>query len=575
MPFLPSETAVRIDHFLWLNPDFQVMHRNWLLPIALVALTLGNQTIGAPPMPPPNDSFPQDSHSNTEQDRLRLVAGGSTAPRTGEVARSTILSKFDDPVGGGRSSNQEVVITDAPQGRSYPPEVARTESTTEVPARQASLQIPDPAAAAAGPLASKSPPPVIRPAAPEYPLGNVPLELETALEWTLQYNPTLIATRQNLSVSEAALDVARRFPTSLNPSVSLQVQPWTYEHVPHGLAQPLETLFNITWSQPIELGHRTSLRESVWRASYNQTQWSIVQAELTALVETYRLHQTAVYRAKRLQIADRLAALNRRLVESLERQVEANQATAADLVLAQVESQTTVEQLIVARRETMIAITKLRQQLGMPEYAASVEPSGALVLPQFDLAAGEDTLVQTALACRPEVRSAEAQAAGSRAAVSLARADQIPIFSIGPSYEKDETGTTFLGVSASSPVPILNAGRPLVRQREAEHYRDCVAIEQTRRRVIADVKAAIAQWKEAQESVVRSTERMRPLAEQTARMEHLYQAGQTNVVTLLIVRQRTIEAENAQLDALWQSTQAYADLLVVMGASPLIASRFK
>jgi hypothetical protein len=33
-----------------------------------------------------------------------------------------------------------------------------------------------------------------------------------------------------------------------------------------------------------------------------------------------------------------------------------------------------------------------------------------------------------------------------------------------------------------------------------------------------------------------------------------------------------MEAENARLDALWQSTQAYADLLPAVGASPLIGS---
>ena len=47
--------------------------------------------------------------------------------------------------------------------------------------------------------------------------------LETALEWTLSCNPDLVTIRQNLNVSADAVAVARRFPTSLNPTVSVDV----------------------------------------------------------------------------------------------------------------------------------------------------------------------------------------------------------------------------------------------------------------------------------------------------------------------------------------------------------------
>ena len=124
--------------------------------------------------------------------------------------------------------------------------------------------------------------------------------------------------------------------------------------------------------------------------------------------------------------------------------MEANQATAADVLVAEVESQSTAEQFQSARREAMAATTKLREQIGVPEYAALAEAGGDLVLPQFDLAADEDALIASALACRPEIRAAAAQVAGSRAAVSLAQADRIPIFSIGPAYEKDENGLSLL-----------------------------------------------------------------------------------------------------------------------------------
>ena len=61
-----------------------------------------------------------------------------------------------------------------------------------------------------------------------------------------------------------------------------------------------------------------------------------------------------------------------------------------------------------------------------------------------------------------------------------------------------------------------------------------------------------------------------PIQEQTARMQRLYDAGQTDLVKLLLVRQRWIEAANTQLDATWQATQVYADLLVALGGASLL-----
>ena len=180
--------------------------------------------------------------------------------------------------------------------------------------------------------------------------------------------------------------------------------------------------------------------------------------------------------------------------------------------------------------------------------------------------------MDVALATQPEIRAAEAQAAASQAALRLARADRIPIPSVGPHYEKDETGTTFYGMSVSTPVPIWNAGRPLVIQREAEHRRDCVALEQARRRVITEVKAALVRWNQAREAVSRTEERLGPIKAQSARMERLFEANETDIIKLLQVEQRSIEAEDAHLDVLWQATQAYADLITPVGIAPLIAS---
>jgi cobalt-zinc-cadmium efflux system outer membrane protein len=400
----------------------------------------------------------------------------------------------------------------------------------------------------------------------------VPLDLSAALECTLTYNPSLITLRQNRAVSAAALAVARQFPTSLNPTVSIDVVPWVFERSPGGPVQQLETRVAVTWAQPVELGHRTKHRLGVARAAFRQTQWTILQAELQAMIETYRLHQTATYRRQQLEVAERLMELNRQLAEVLRRQMEASQAAAADVVLAEVESAAASAKADLARQEYLIALTELRRQIGLPEYAATAVPVGTLTLPRPVLPDGDDALVQLALAARPEIHAAEAQVSGAWASVRLARADRIPIPSIGPLYEHDESGVTFYGLAVSTPVPVLNTGRTLVAQREAEYRRDRVALEQMRRQVAVEVRAALARWRQTVELAARAQQRTAPLRGQAERMQRLFEAGQTDVVRLLQVRQRTIDAQNAQLDALWQATQSYADLLAAAGAGPLLGS---
>jgi outer membrane protein TolC len=176
------------------------------------------------------------------------------------------------------------------------------------------------------------------------------------------------------------------------------------------------------------------------------------------------------------------------------------------------------------------------------------------------------------LSSRPEIRAAQAQVAGSHDAVSLARADRIPIPSVGPVYEKDESNVSFYGVGLSSPIPILNTGTPLLRQRESEYPRDAISLDQTKQKVIVQVKTAVVRCNEARRLLDKTNAITWPLQEQAARMDRLYEAGQSDLVKLFQVRQRLIEAENTRLDAAWQMIQSYADLLTALGATPLVVA---
>jgi cobalt-zinc-cadmium efflux system outer membrane protein len=225
-----------------------------------------------------------------------------------------------------------------------------------------------------------------------------------------------------------------------------------------------------------------------------------------------------------------------------------------------------------ARQDYANALTDLRNQIGIPETAGTAEPLGKFTLPAAIPALDEPALIELAIKSRPEIRAARAQADGALAALNLAKGDRIPTPIVGPIYERDEQKLDYWGFVYITPIPIWNNGKPLVIQREAEYRRALVALQQVEQRTIAQVKAATAKWNGANRLIRQSTGLTESLKMQVAQLERLFEANQTDLTKLLQARQRLIQLENAELDALWQATQAQADLLTALGAPSLLAS---
>jgi cobalt-zinc-cadmium efflux system outer membrane protein len=507
----------------------------------------------------------------------RQASPGSAAA----VARRGLLSRFRRP------------DTAVPPG----PPPAASEPQPAPPGAVASRTAPDPpvrrAQAGAGDLATlRTPPPDVIPAMPEASLpaisaadvGSQSLTLQAALYGALTGNPDLVSLRAGnvpgSAASPEAVEVARRFPTTLNPTLWVDVRPWGLERVPGGVTangtrfgprmDHKDALMYFSLRQPLELGHQTRYRHAIAKAALNQQRWTVLQAELLTLVQTYRFFQTAAYRREKLRVARELADFNDRLVGTLRRRLEANQVTADAVTLAEVEAEATRQLAHAAEQDYSRALTDLRNQIGAPGTAGSAEPLGEFILPAYIPPVDDQALIQTALQSRPEIHAARAQVEGARAAIGLARGDRIPTPVVGPVYERDEQGTQFFGFVYITPIPVVNGGQPLVRQREAEYRRACVALEQVQKRTVAQVQAAIANWNQANELSRQTrglTEKLRGKVES---MERLFDAGQTDLTRLLQARQRLIQLENAELDATWQATQAQADLLTALGAPTLI-----
>jgi cobalt-zinc-cadmium efflux system outer membrane protein len=420
-------------------------------------------------------------------------------------------------------------------------------------------------------------------------LGGQNISLQAALYGALTGNPDLVSLREGnpLVASPEAVEVARHFPTTLNPTLWIDYRPITLippdtfgskspggrpSGAGHGFYHFGQDLIYLSVRQPIELGHQTTHRYHIAQAAYDQQRWTVLQAELTTLVQTYRFFQTAAYRRERYRVAQQLADFNDRLLESLQRQLEARQSgvAPADVALARVESRGSRQQVKAARQDYLTALADLRNQIGVPEEAGAVEPFGEFTLPPYIPPIDEQAMIQTALANRPDIHAVQAQVAGTHSAVRLAQGDRIPTPVVGPQYEMDEAGVQYVGFVWIQPLPIWNNGKPLVAQRKAEHQRALVAAQQAQQRAVAQVRAAVARWNGATDLVNDSTGLTEELSKEVASLERLFELRQADLTRLMQARQRLIQLDNSRLDAVWAATQAQADLLLVLGTPALI-----
>jgi cobalt-zinc-cadmium efflux system outer membrane protein len=411
-------------------------------------------------------------------------------------------------------------------------------------------------------------------------VGNS-VSLQAALLGAVTSNPDLVTLRNSNVASPEAVEVARRFPTTLNPTLWIDFRPITLippdtfaNHT--GRNGPFyhngQVFWYISYRQPIELGHQTTHRYAVARAALNQQNWNVLQGELTTLVQTYRFFQTAAYRREKLRLARELADFNDHLLIELKRGLEINRAAPADVTLAEVENQATRQQVEAAMQDYANALTDLRNQMGVPESAANAEPLGEFILPGNIPVVEDQVLIQIALQNRPDLHAARAACDGAAAAVRLAKGDRIPTPIVGPVYQSDEVGVQYLGLVYITPLPFLNSGKPLVIQREAEYCRMLGALKAAEQRAVTQVRAATAKWNAANQLMARTTGLTGGLKTQVDKLDRLFQENQASLAQLLQARQRLIQLENAELDALWQATQAQSDLLQALGAPYLIAA---
>lgn len=383
------------------------------------------------------------------------------------------------------------------------------------------------------------------------------LSIQGAIETGLAQNPDLVALRQTEGVGSAAVGVAQTYP--FNPFVQVQATP--YQSAPN--AGPGTTYHYVLLMQQIQLGHQQQFREEAACAALNGIRWNVLQAELLNVAQTERLYFAAVYQQGLRDLASIFAENNRQLLQILEIQKEAGQATGADVAIVRLDDRSTRQQLRIAEANFQTALLDLKRQLCLP-------PDAELVLDKrvmnWDWQAVTPAQLTSMADSRPDVLAARADADTARANANFANEARIPDLQIGPYYQRTDAGVTFLGFRAQMDLPVVNDGVPLLRQRQAELFQRAVTAQQLATRANLEAQAAADRYERARKLREESGQSSLPV--ELERLEEQFKANEVDILRVMQARTSLLQSQRADLDALNELMQA-AVAVTVSSGTPL------
>jgi outer membrane protein TolC len=184
-------------------------------------------------------------------------------------------------------------------------------------------------------------------------------------------------------------------------------------------------------------------------------------------------------------------------------------------------------------------------------------------------AANDRELVKRLADGRPDVMAAHADVDTAHANYRLANAARVPNMLIGPFYQVDEFNTTFFGLQAQTDIPVWNSGKPLARQRAAEHGQRTVTWQQLQARAEIEAVAAVDRYERARRLVEAAMVDFRDdLPAELKRMEEQFKANEVDILRIFQGRQSLIQNRRAVLDMLNELAQATAAVTATTGVFP-------
>lgn len=386
-----------------------------------------------------------------------------------------------------------------------------------------------------------------------------------AVRFALENNPALHAIREQRGFAQGAVVMARTY--QYNPISQLSFLGATGPGIENSLTQAHKVTLDI------ELFGQRSYRERAASALVTRTEWDIATQELLIAVAANRAYNTVLYRQRKLAVIEDTVRFNGLVVEQVKKLVDLGRLRPADLIVAQTELDAANAQLGQGRTAIAFARSDLRRQFGTLDDSFTVKGELDLPVPTTAL----EVLAGAALAKRPDLQSRRAMVAETQARLDLQIADRYGNPNVGPLYDTNESRNRFYGVQIGGPIPIFNQKSGEILQARATFAQAVATVRQFEIQSVQDVQAALARYVQARKWADNYAADVLPnLRKAVENMNTLLQQNEpgVDVLKVLGVQRNYLTSFSAYLDAVYEVSQARADLAAAVGDPALALGLF-
>jgi outer membrane protein TolC len=176
-------------------------------------------------------------------------------------------------------------------------------------------------------------------------------------------------------------------------------------------------------------------------------------------------------------------------------------------------------------------------------------------------------LMPRALDKRADLRARQAAAAKADATLQLTIANRYGNPTIGPAYAYDPTRINLIGGQINLSIPVFNTHQGEIQQKRAEQAKALLDVRQKEVEIQQDVEAALKRLTAARTEAETFTQVLRELQEGLKGMEQLFLSGEpgVGVLNMIDLRRRVLRIRDSYLGAVWEVSQAQADLVAAVG----------
>ncbi len=244
-----------------------------------------------------------------------------------------------------------------------------------------------------------------------------------------------------------------------------------------------------------------------------------------------------------MRLAEEADTVSRDLLDASRRRYDLGDIAAIDLNLARIDAARAAAALRVARAALTTAVGTLRALLRIGP-AEPIELRGTLDLPP----PAPLEVLRQGLDARPDLAGLRADAREADAQIQLGRALRRPDLGVRVAYEREDAETVVLG-GLSVMLPACQRGQGALAAGSARASRARIELEIAARRAEAELDAAFAaSGQHVDAADILAGEAMPGVADNEALARRSYEAGELNLIELLLVRRDAFETRTALID---------------------------